>query len=278
MNQHELAETCIMMAYQNLSGEHDVEFIVLDNGSDEPIRFTFPRMGEKKVPLWFHRYRESIGVYPTFWSVLEHTQAEILAYFHSDLVIGEKGWDARVIKVFENDPRIGLVGFIGSNEIDYNGGRGLGTMSNFQGGEIVNHHTGKAWKGSPAYVHGKVINGLVPSAVVDGCAMIFRRSVLESIPRRMDFPPHHFYDRLLSCEVMEKGFKIATLGIACDHISGQTVNQEPKYEIMAQRWCENHGVGRLPGDHNWDTVVYKTAERYWLREYRDSRHFIPIRV
>lgn len=274
LNQHELTTTCLDMTVNNLSGKEDVELIVLDNGSD--IGFDYKTEKVKGRTIY---YLKSIGVYPTFWEGLKHSTGDVLAFFHSDLVISEKNWDQRVLDTFRKDDKLGLVGFIGSNEIDASGGRGLGTTSNFQGGTVRN--ATKEWKGSSAYIHGKVNSGFSNAVVVDGCSMIFRRSVLEQIPQRTNFPPHHFYDRLLSCEVLEKGYTIGVLGIACDHISGQTVNQEQNYHTLAEEWSRknispfNWIAASEESQFNWDATIYKEAERQWLSEYRDQKHFIP---
>ncbi len=299
MNQHDLAYASIDMAMDNLSGENDVELVILDNGSDVPFEYPevkkvykrhknlmesspedFTSGDSKEVRVSIMKYKKSIGVYPTFWKGLEYTDGDILAFFHSDLVISEKDWDMRVIREFEDRPTLGLLGFIGSNEIDGSGGRGLGTTSNFQGGELHSHNAieSRVWKGSPASVHGRVDSGFSNAVVVDGCAMIFRRETLKKIKQRPEFPPHHFYDRLLSCETIETGYTIGVLGIGSDHISGQTVNQEPKYQEMAKEWATAHGLTTMLmyGVSNWDGVIYKEAERQWLSEYRDQKRMIPM--
>ncbi len=279
MNQHDLASACIDMAMSNLSGDNDVQLVVLDNGSDKQFFFDAKKASDQWDSV-IKYYDKSIGVYPTFWEGLDCSNGDILAFFHSDMVISEKGWDTRVIKEFEDRPTLGLLGFIGSNEIDGSGGRGLGTTSNFQGGELHSHNAieSRVWKGSPASVHGRVDSGFSNAVVVDGCAMIFRREVLKKIKQRPEFPPHHFYDRLLSCETIEAGYTIGVLGIGCDHISGQTVNQEPKYQEMAKEWAQAHGLTTMLmyGVSNWDGVIYKEAERQWLSEYRDQKHMIPM--
>lgn len=248
----------------------DVEFLMIDNGSDVPLT-------EEEVPgARIVRLEKSIGVYPVFWEALKHTDADVLAFLHSDVVIWEQGWNARVEGAFGSDPRLGLVGFVGSDEIDSSGGRGLGTCSNFMGRTLTSPRTGVQWTGSRAEQHGKRVVGLNHAAVEDGCVMIFRRSVLEAIPQRTNFPPHHFYDRLMSCEVRERGFDIRTMGIEFDHFSGQTVGREQKYYDMARAWCETWNVP-IPND-NTDMAIYQEGERQWLSEYRDKKHFIPCKV
>jgi GT2 family glycosyltransferase len=301
LNQFDISRTTLDFAINYLDKPADV--IVLDNASDEP--FTYKKdVAETRINtegtyeevsnIQIVRLDHNIGVYPTFWEALKHTDADVLAFFHSDLILTEKGWDTRVLAEFEKNPKLGLLGFIGSDEIDASGGRGLGTTSNFQGAMTARNLANggrKAWHGSPAEAHGKRNSGYTKAAVVDGCAMIFRREVLEQIEQRPDFPLHHFYDRLLSCEVQEKGYEVGVLGIGCDHISGQTVNQENAYHKAAREWAVNHETPFVynldiisrdntptEADVNWDATVYKEAERQWLNEYRDIKHFIPIHV
>ncbi len=272
--------------------EVDYEIIVVDNGSDE-VFFN------KKVTTF--RYDEPIGSYPVFHEALKLTDADILAFFHSDVFIYDSDWDNKILAQFQADETLGLIGFVGSNEIDNLGGRGLGTASNFQGrityGEQKLFATPmealeKAietirkdetylppkWSGSPAENHGKRLTGFMNAAVVDGCVMILRRKALEDIGRREDFPPHHFYDRLIATQLLEKKWKIGVYGIACDHISGQTANREIKWQIFAKKWCEEHHTSPGGLGVNWDVEIYKEAERQWLSEYRDKKHLIPIRV
>ena len=266
--------------------EQEVEFVILDNGSDEPMdELSFP--GAKIV-----RYEESIGVYPTFNMGFIYATGDVVAFFHSDLVIWEKDWNLRVMGQFKKTSpfyKLGLMGFVGSNEIDSNGGRGGGTTSNFQGKAMTNivigDHVeqGKTYIGSPASAHGKTNSGFTPAAVVDGCAMIISRDAWNAIGFRENFPPHHFYDRLICTQVLEAGFKIEVGGIACDHFSGQTVNREPKYQTMAYEWLKTHVT--TPNDsykdfdpkHNYDVDIYVVAEKAWLEEYR-SKGFVPCTV
>ncbi len=245
----------------------DTEVIALANGSDQ---------GELEIPgAQVVRLPENIGNYPVFHRAvsLVSPQTDIVAIFHSDMFIHEKGFDRRIAEAFSSFPQLGLIGFVGSNEIDESGGRGLGTVSNFQGKAVKKNR--QVWTGSAAEIHGRRFAGLERAAVVDGCAMVFRRSVLEAIPSYPNFPPHHFYDRLLSCQVMERGYLVAVLGIACDHISGQTA-MAASYRELANRWCLQHlGIEHLD---NPDLEIYRQAEARWLHEYRDTKRFLPIRV
>ncbi len=270
-NQIDLAKTCYQeIMANNINLENETEFIILDNGSDSPIQEQdFP--GAKIV-----RNEKNIGVYPTFKQGMEVAQGDIVAFFHSDIVVWEKGWNNRVIDVFSMDDSIGLVGFIGSNEIDYNGGRGSGTASNFQGREISNGL--KTWAGSSWDKHGRHLMGYMKGAVVDGCVMIISKEAWSKIKYRENFPPHHFYDRLISTQILENLFSVGILGIEFDHISGQTVNQEKGYQIMAYDWLDSKGLtdNDFQDNYNYDQDIYLLAEEEWLTEYRDKKHIVPL--
>lgn len=259
--------------------EHDVEFVMLDNGSDEPL-------SELDCPgAIIIRNKISNGVYPTFKQGMEVTTGDVVAFFHSDLVLWEQDWNVRLMDFFNHvNIRFGLIGFVGSNELDSLGGRGLGTTSNFQGNTLVGvGELGeeKRWSGSAAHIHGKVGCGLTNAAIVDGCAMIILREAWDAIGYREDFPPHHFYDRLIACQMLEAGYQVGVLGIECDHISGQTVNQEKKYQRMSYEWL--HTIiptfpvmdAEFDPNHNYDEDIYKLAESMFLNEYRDAKHLIP---
>jgi hypothetical protein len=108
--------------------------------------------------------------------------------------------------------------------------------------------------------------------------MIFRRAALESIPLKDDYLFHHFYDRIVSCQILEAGWKIAVLGVECDHIGGKTVNGSDSYEAAAKKWALEHHLIIPEKFENWDSVIYADAERKFLSEFRDQKHFIPIKV
>ncbi len=236
--------------------------LAIDNASEPPLE---PPDGVEVV-----RNPVNTGNYPLFAQALALAQArdaELLAVLHSDLWIFEQGWDTRLEEAFSMHPRLGLVGFVGSDELDENGGRGRGTVLNFQG----------RYGGGAAEAHGHRVTGLVPAAQVDGCAMVFRTEALAQVGFRDGFPPHHFYDRLLSCQMLESGWRVGVLGVACDHLSGSTVGGQA-WQDCAREWCLAHGVADRPdAPGNWDYAVYREAERQFLTEYRDSKHFIPRR-
>jgi hypothetical protein len=213
------------------------------------------------------RNPSNVGVYPLFEQGLALAgKHDILAFIHSDLLIYEVGWDVTVRDAFARDDQLGLLGFVGSSQIDASGGRGLGTMSNFQGHK----------QGSSAEAHGVRITGYRPAAVLDGCVLIFRRATLQENGFRSDFPPHHFYDRLISCQVLERGWRMAVHGIACADLGEHTAVREQAYHAPATQWVKARDTPMLVD--NADLAVYREGERQFLTEWRDEKRFIPLTV
>jgi hypothetical protein len=258
LNQFPIAQQTIQFLLE--TSESDV--LVIDNGSDQEFEYDDSR-------VQIVRLDEAAGSYPVYFIAPQVCDADVFAYFHSDFWVLEKKWDKRVLVELERDSKLGMIGFFWSNEIDQKGGRGSGSASNF---------TTKDGLGSSAEENGRRATGFEYAAVVDGCAMILRRTALEDIGPREDFGIHHFYDKLMSTQLLEKGWKIGGLGIECVHISGQTVNQEVKYQEAAKKWAILHGINPGGIGTNWDTVIYQYNEKYWLNEVRDTKRFIPLKV
>jgi hypothetical protein len=246
------------------------QIFLVDNGSDVP----YPTAeGVTKVI----RYEENVGGNSVFhrWMsddwFADEDKTEFVAFFHCDLMIHEQLWDHRVIEAFERDSDLNLIGFAGSNEIDELGGRGAGTMLNYRGAFFDG--IGQA---SPAEAHGRRITGLEPAAVLDHMSMIFRRSELEELtPQEGHFAPFHFYDRILSCEVLERGGHIAVLGVDCDHFSGGTAGGTGKADVLMRRWLEHNRIGYDPVRP--DIAMYLTSEKLFKQKYIYNG-FAPLRV
>lgn len=299
LNQHELLHQTLKLIVDNLDG-YDTEILIIDNGSDKKFEYSeeFLKIARNKCQfIAIKRYEEPIGNYPAFKIALEQTHGEYIAVIHSDLAIYEKGFNTRIVNEFKNRERLGLIGFVGSTEVDYFGGRGGGTKVNFMGKEVIS--SSKVWKGSTTEAHwnARRINNFINGVVVDGCSMVFRKKALEEIGFRDDFPLHHFYDRLMSFQILEKGWQVGILGIEIDHFSGQTVNQEPKYHKLANDWMSlrytnqeewmkknegwwrsNSNPSRGQTPNNADHWLYMEAERLFLTEYRDAKRLIPKRI
>lgn len=245
---------------------------VVDNGSTHPYSviddgIVLP-IADKII-----RYEQNIGGNAVFHRWMTDNwfdeSPDYLAFLHCDLMVREQGWDERVVRYFAADEKLDLIGFAGSTEIDAAGGRGLGTMLNFRG----DHYSGYGWA-SPAEVHGRRMSSFVPAAVVDHCAMILRRTTLEQLtPQEGHYAPEHFYDRLLSCEIIQRGGHIGVLGIDCDHFSGGIGDGMSKADELRRRWLTEEGI-KFDPDNTYAEVYHESQRRFFER----YKGFFPFQV
>lgn len=188
-------------------------------------------------------YAVDMTVMDAYQYILDKSEEPIIAYIHDDVVIHEQDWDTRVLKQF-NDPAVGLVGFAGAPgfghprmyEVPYD----PGTL-----GRIGFRSNMRNWQ-----VHGGHFTGEQDCAILDGFAMIVRRSVLEEAG---GWPVHtavgyYCYDYWLCCETRRQGRKIRLVGIDCEHLGARTANMVPVREdaSAAHRYIWDNFKSVLP--------------------------------
>lgn len=177
---------------------------------------------------------------------------ELVGLFHNDLIVYEKGWDLRVEEAFAADPKLALIGFCGSREVDENGGRGSGTMCHFRG-EV-----------GQSQAAGERITDLRPSLVLDSMAMIFRRECIPLLGIDDDITLCHFYDKIWPMRLIAQGWHVATLGVEIDHLGGITSANEYRFGADCWRWWAERGKRYADPDME----MYLEAERRFLAEFK----------
>ena len=260
-------ETRLALKYLRENSDPSLTHIVLvDNGSTEPYQ------------MWdadqLVRYPHNIGGNAVQHRLHQEGQIEqtpLTGFLHCDTLVREKGWDRRVIEAFQNFPDVALLGFVGSDEIDELGGRGGGTTLNYLG----DFYEGLG-QASKAEVHGRRHAGIMPAAVLDHMSMIFRtEQLLKLTPQEGHYAPEHFMDRIWCCEVLERGGKVAYLGILCDHRSEGIGAGNIKADALRIKWLNQENIPFKVGDsHN---AVYRESERRFLERFQKTG-FIPLRV
>lgn len=273
----ELAEEALSYLKENTTPELS-EIILVDNGSFTPL----PQYDADRLI----RLEQNIGVNAVFHRTIPQIEAMGLTHvvhLHCDVLIREKYWDDFLLFAFEADPKLALVGLLGSNEIDGAGGRGLGTASSFIGD---NYKMGQATK---AEIHGRRVKGIEAAAVVDHFFMAFPIEKLKQLPSQEEsgYAPHHFYDRILSCEILNRKWHIALFGLDVDHLAGGTgmiavPHEGPELGVLNRnelykRWLTSKGIA-FKEDDNLDLIVYRKAEQIFLSKWKDELKFIPVKV
>lgn len=254
----QILNKCLEYARRNASTD-DIELVLIDNGSDERLA-QWPEFPSET----YLRHEQNQGVLTTFKQGLQVSSGDIICFIHSDVLLHEPGWDARIQKAFDDDPKLGLAGLFGARGVAPDGGR-IGAASHMLGAEW-----GITELRPAALHHGMLMTEIMPAAVLDGVGMFFSRAALRDMADNTDIfadwrAPHHFYDRIMPLKMIELGYHVAVIGIQFDHWSGATANSSDKYMELAERWCDEQGH-----DYNgvgWDDTVYWVAERQWRAEY-----------
>lgn len=271
--QGEILARCVSRLQGNIKNP-STRLTLIDNGSPDPLHVTRLNFVANSLV----RNNENLGVIATFKQGYEATAGDIVAFIHSDVLLHEKGWDDRIAHAFQVDPQLGLAGLFGAKGIAGDGCR-LETMSNM---------VGREWGKCPCHPvawmhHGHHMTGTASAAVLDGVGLFFRRDTLRHLVEETDMfadwrAPHHFYDLILSCKVVNAGWHVATIGIEFDHFAGATVVSDV-YKQSAVRWVDRQvAAGRL-GDVRYcehpDQTIYYIAEQQFFTEFR---HRLPLFV
>lgn len=208
--------------------------------------------------------KDNKGVLSSFPQGLELAKGDIIAFIHSDVLLWDEGWDERIAEAFKNK-QIGLIGLFGAVGVGNNGGR-VRSQSNMLGKEWGKCEGVEfAWQH-----HSEHVTGLVPATILDGVGMFFSREALQSLTETDMFDSwraiHHFYDRIIPLKLIDKGYKVATLGIGFDHWSGITANASKVYEATGKKWLIENNSYRE--DVNIDKQIYDIAERQFMDEFQ----------
>lgn len=147
----------------------------------------------------------------------EQSNADLLAYFHDDLLITEQGWQQRVLKEF-GDESVGLVGF--------GGAIGHGSPDLYRTPYALQQLGRQDYISNveDAETHGRRLESTCDAAVLDGFCLIIRRNILTHIggwPINTDIG-YIAYDYWLSCMVRRLGYRIRMVGVRCLHLGGRS--------------------------------------------------------
>ena len=273
LGQHELSKLCLSKLVSSSIGK--MEIVVMDGGGD----FVIAKGDLPDKPINIKVVTDK-GGYPNFKFWMENTTGDILLFIHNDIMIEENGFDVLLRYIFEKDNRLGMVGFVGSDEMAENGSRLWGTTSNFLGKTYS--YKDESWTGTPASLHGQRYDGLTQCVVIDGCVMALRRSAWENL-KEPNYPPllYYHYDRIMSCRMLEAGYTLASIGTACDHLNNMTGGNEKKWHDNVRVICQKNnipGIKDETGEINWDISLHAEAKRLFILEWRDEKHFIPRKI
>jgi GT2 family glycosyltransferase len=209
--------------------------IVIDNGSSPPINNATVHNSD------------NLGMIQTLIQAKSLSNADLLMYTHVDMQFYEHGWDKKVTDVFEQNPKIGLLGVVGGIMADTNSGRGseILVFSSIQ-------NTSGKFEGIPTPID----SAFQYVILLDGCCMIFRREALNKIIIDEKYLPHHFYDKEWCLQMIMAGYNNAVFPVKCAHLGGRVANQE-----AFQTWATKkiNSLQSISGDqyfYNYNKQLY----------------------
>lgn len=248
IDNRDLTIKCLDHLFDN--AKEQLHIILIDNASVLPYtQLSVP------YPVSIVRNARNVGMIESLRQGMVLATSEHVIYMHNDVFIQEKGFDTRIIRAFEDDEDLALLGFFGALGIGADGGR-IYPFSNMVGKEI----------GSHGREHGSYMNKLCYSAVLDGLALIFNKAAYDSVGLPCSVY-HHFYDKMIPLHYWLHGWKVATIGIAFDHGSGFTSNSSTTYRNDAALWLAENNIPVV--DNNTDMSVYLHAESVMFNLYGD---------
>lgn len=268
VDQHELTKVCLDSLGETMTGA-DFTVVIYDNNSEKP--YNYKEFIDCSFPIEIIHSPTNDGYYIPLKKIYDKYPDELIGLIHNDMIMYERSWNERMAHSFANDPKLGLVGLCGSNEVDDRGGRGGGTVCYFRGGDVV---VGERTITGQTQAAGRRTNDLVPSACLDSLFMMFRRGAVDKLEDDWDnLPMAHFYDRIWPLRLVRDGWHVATLGVECDHLGGMTSTGNVRFRNDCIKWLEDRNI---PYD-NPETSLYLEAERRYFREFKDTG-FIPCRI
>ena len=250
LNQLQEAKAPLATFRHNTSEE--TEWLIIDNGSTDDIEgFILDYLKPKRMQ--FLRNETNIGLVKSYQQAYENCTTEFLAIAHNDVFVFEKDWDKRVIKLFEEHPEIGGIGFFGAQGCGPVGERiqdvrfagQMAGLSNMLEAEIHGMRMNKDWQ----YV-----------SIFDGFMMIYRMEALKKsngFDQRYNY--HHIYDRDSSLEILRNGYKNAVINVPCHHLSGLTANRSDY-----QDW-----IKKLQGREDGDMFTHDENSKIFKEKFKD---------
>jgi GT2 family glycosyltransferase len=202
------------------------------------------------------------------WRYLKDT-TDYIFYIHNDVMIYEKNFDDKIVRVIERENnipgkfKIGVAGFYGAKQIGVSGiYRTPYYINQLVRGENVSACT----RMNPA-VHGfRPPSGEIEEvAVMDGFSLIVSVDLLNRLEGfDRSYPIHHMYDNDICLESLNSGFRNIVISMDADHLGGRT--------DVGENWAEPFGKTKQQ--------IHSDAHPIFWEKWKPGKHSVslPFRV
>lgn len=267
LNQQEMTQK-----FFNLLRENELEklpYCIIDNGSKPPVRSWLMGLQERDDVI---RNPKNVGVMPGLNQGFQYFKnaVDYIFYIHNDVMLYERGWDAKLMRILTTVDNVGCAGFYGAKSYAqpdiYKAPYQMHQLA--RGETVSNCHR------MNANVHGfrPVINGRETEqvAVLDGFSLIVSTELLKKTGGfDRAYPIHHQYDNDICLESLDRGYNNIVIAMDADHIGGQTDVKED--------WASPFGKTKQQVHIDAHPITY---EKWSPKNVENGLHKIslPIRI
>lgn len=236
---------CNLLAYTRLSVEKLIQntgvpfnLIIIDNGSEDGTKDFFSRFSSPGVSLRYIRNETNLGPILAYNQGIKAGRAEFVSMMHNDVLILEKGWLDKVLRVMESDENIGIAGLAGRKRINK---KGLVDESSLVH-NLQNEHLNKPMKSD--------VEGV---AVIDGLCFTARRRLLDKTGGlNEDYGYMHCYDLDISLASLKLGYRNVVVNVEAMHISNGGITRRTRFYKEV-----------VPDDYRLLNTNYKKFSKRW---------------
>ena len=203
------------------SRDTDFELVIVDNGSRLDVNNCFDNLKTCGVDIQYIRNDENLGPIRAINQGIKRAKYDYIAVMHNDVIILQDHWLEKVLSYMDRDPKIGIAGLAGRQEIYDTGCVNEASLKHDLRSEDLN---------SP------MKEDIAEVAVVDGLGFIMARRFLEKTKGFDEaFGYMHCYDLDISLQSIKAGFKNVVVKVAAMHIgNGGMTRQLGEYKELVK--------------------------------------------
>lgn len=262
LNQQELTQKFLDKLRES-EGEAKLPLVIVDNGSNPPVREWLIGLRDGDFVI---RNGENEGVMPALnqaWRVLKDS-FDYIFYTHNDVLIHEKGWDDKLVRILSDLPDCGVAGFYGAKAIGhpniYKMPYEMSQLARFENVSNCNR--------MDAAIHGfrPIRSGEYEKvAVMDGFSLIVNVELLNKLGGfDRNYPIHHNYDNDICLESLNAGYNNYVIAMDAEHLGGRT--------DVGEDWASRFGKTKAQ--------IHEEAHPVMYEKWRPGKHNIslPVRI
>lgn len=221
MNQREVTLQSVQ-SFKQTQTSLDVPLIIVDNGSNPKVESWIEHLDSND---YVHTNAVNVGVLPALNQIYEiakkHYQADYIFYTHNDVLMFEKGWDEKLMRILSEVDNVGVAGFYGA--------KGIGTADIYQTPYVMQQlirieNVSNCNRMDRAHGYRNIRSGEWEEvAVMDGFSLIVSTKLLDQL-KGFDTRTgvHHNYDNNVCMDSWNLGYRNIVISMDAQHLGGRT--------------------------------------------------------